>query len=141
VQSYQLSIVNYQLLFMPKLNPYESPQKDSRLPLAESRPPLPQGRKSPPLWEAKPPAFGLAVILQAICLVAAFICLMFSGSTNRRGMPNDILTLAAIMLVFAGLLGVGILIVAKRYNLQGWAVYETVLLMLLVFVFAASYTN
>lgn len=126
---------------MPELNPYESPQEDSRLPLAEALPPPSRGRRNPPLWNAKPPVFGLAVILQAICLVAAFICLMFSGSTNRRGTPNDILILAAIMLAFAGLMGVGILIAAKRYNLQGWTVFETVLLMLIVFVFAASSTN
>ena len=123
---------------MSDINPYEAPQENSRLPIAEEQSLQPLRRRSPPLWQAKPPAFALAVLLQGVCLVATIACVMFAPASKRASSPNNILAIAVILLAFAGLLGLGILIVAKRYDMQGWVLGEIFLLMFIVFVLATS---
>ncbi len=109
---------------MPKLNPYEAPQEDS------------QPRR--PRLDLKPPAFWLAVAVQAICLGAAVACMNSVGGTPRHRPVHGIRELMMIMLAFAALMGVGIMIVAQRYQLQGWVAGE---MLLLIFMFLIMFAG
>jgi hypothetical protein len=103
---------------MSEINPYESPQEERS-----------------PRWNTKPPAFWLALVLQGICLMAAIICVLAVGTTRRGNQIHNMRDFAAIMSAFAVLMGLGVIIAAQRYALQGWVVFESLLLTFLMFLF------
>jgi hypothetical protein len=103
----QLSIVNYSLLLMPELNPYEAPQSNL----------LPDdGESLDNAWG--PPWLGKALRVQFACVVVTLLASFVTVTPDVRSGWNAILFIA---IGITGLLSLGILLAAIRYRI-GWLV-------------------
>jgi hypothetical protein len=111
---------------MPALNPYEPPQTE----LHPAKQPATKAQNA--IRPYVIPGFQLAFIAQLIALSVTMFAWIFSEMSMRG---NEIQRYAGISLIagtIAGILGIGIIIAAKKQSNPRWVYFEVMLIGILI---------